>query len=147
MSSESPSSASAIVQRVWNYCNVLRDDGVSYGDYVEQLTYLLFLKMDHEQTKPPYNKESKIPKKLNWSTLISKDGDELEVQYRHILDSLGKEKGLLGVIFRKSQNKIQDPAKLKRLVNLINQEIWMGLDMDIKGEIYEGITSKKCRRY
>ena len=57
-------STSSIVQRVWNYCNVLRDDGVSYGDYVEQLTYLLFLKMDYEQTKPPFNKESKIPKEI-----------------------------------------------------------------------------------
>jgi type I restriction enzyme M protein len=137
-------STSSIVQRVWNYCNVLRDDGVSYGDYVEQLTYLLFLKMDYEQTRPPFNKQSKIPKELNWSSLISKDGDELEVHYRHILETLGKEKGLLGVIFRKSQIKIQDPAKLKRLVNLINQEIWMGLNIDIKGEIYEGLLQKNA---
>lgn len=144
MSSELTSSSSSIVQRVWNYCNVLRDDGVSYGDYVEQLTYLLFLKMDNEQTKPPFNKQTNIPKELNWPSLVSKDGDELEVHYRHLLESLGKEKGLLGVIFRKSQNKIQDPAKLKRLVNLINQETWMGLDMDIKGEIYEGLLQKNA---
>src|SRR5690349_20039309 len=102
------SSTSSIVQRVWNYSNVLRDDGVSYGDYVEQLTYLLFLKMDFEQTRPPFNKESKILKELNWSSLVSKDGDELEVHYRHIFETLGKQKGLLGVIFRKSQIKIQD---------------------------------------
>ncbi len=143
MSSNS-TTASSIVQRVWNYCNVLRDDGVSYGDYVEQLTYLLFLKMDYEQTRPPFNKSSKIPKELNWSSLVTKDGDELEVHYRHILETLGKEKGLLGVIFRKSQIKIQDPAKLKRLVNLINQETWMGLDIDIKGEIYEGLLQKNA---
>src|SRR6185295_9226573 len=108
MSNES----SNIVQRVWNYCNVLRDDGVSYGDYVEQLTYLLFLKMADEQTHPPFKKESIIPKKHDWQTLVPKSGDELEVHYRHVLESLGKEKGTLGVIFRKSQNKIQDPAKL-----------------------------------
>jgi type I restriction enzyme M protein len=114
---------STIVQRVWNYCNVLRDDGVSYGDYVEQLTYILFLKMGHEQTKPPFNMKSRIPKDLDWSTLVSKEGDELEVQYRHILETLGKGRGLLGVIFRKSQNKIQDPAKLRGLFDLINQEI------------------------
>ena len=92
--------SSALVQKLWNYCNVLRDDGVSYGDYVEQLTYLLFLKMDDEQTKPPFKRESKIPKEYNWQSLVDKDGDDLEVQYRHILDSLGKEHGALGVIFR-----------------------------------------------
>ena len=75
MSNESAS----IVQRVWNYCNVLRDDGVSYGDYVEQLTYLLFLKMADEQTKPPFNKPSTIPQGLDWQSLTAKDGTELEI--------------------------------------------------------------------
>lgn len=140
MSSES----STIVQRLWNYCNVLRDDGVSYGDYVEQLTYLLFLKMADEQSKPPFSTPSAIPEGLDWQSLTRKDGDELEVHYRHTLDSLGKESGMLGVIFRKSQNKIQDPAKLKRLVELINDETWMGLDVDIKGEIYEGLLQKNA---
>jgi type I restriction enzyme M protein len=136
--------SSNIVQRVWNYCNVLRDDGVSYGDYVEQLTYLLFLKMDYEQTLSPFKKKSKIPHGMDWPSLVSKDGDALEVQYRHILESLGKEKGMLGVIFRKSQNKIQDPAKLKRLINLLNQETWIGIDIDVKGEIYEGLLQKNA---
>ena len=133
------------VQKLWNYCNVLRDDGVSYGDYVEQLTYLLFLKMDDEQTKPPFNRLSKIPKNLNWESLLKKDGDELEVHYRHILESLGKEKGMIGVIFRKAQNKIQDPAKLKRLVMLIEgEETWMGMGIDVKGAIYEGLLQKNA---
>ena len=136
--------SATIVQRLWNYCNVLRDDGVSYGDYVEQLTYLLFLKMSDEQTKPPYSKESIIPKDFDWESLLKKDGDALEVHYRHVLESLGKEKGLLGVIFRKSQNKIQDPAKLKRLIMLINDETWVGLDIDVKGEIYEGLLQKNA---
>jgi len=136
--------SSTIVQRLWNYCNVLRDDGVSYGDYVEQLTYLLFLKMADEQTKPPFSKPSTIPKGLDWQSLVEKDGDALEVHYRHILESLGKGKGLLGVIFRKSQNKIQDPAKLKRLIELINDETWVGLDIDVKGEIYEGLLQKNA---
>jgi type I restriction enzyme M protein len=139
-----PNEAPAIVQRVWNYCNVLRDDGVSYGDYVEQLTYLLFLKMADEQTKPPFNKPSIIPKGLDWQSLLDKDGDALEVQYRKILETLGKEKGMLGVIFRKSQNKIQDPAKLKRLIELINAETWIGMDIDIKGVIYEGLLQKNA---
>jgi type I restriction enzyme M protein len=134
-----------IVQRLWNYCNVLRDDGVSYGDYVEQLTYLLFLKMADEQTKPPFNAESIIPKKYNWNSLLKKEGDELETQYRHILENLAKEKGMLGDIFRKSQNKIQDPAKLKRLIELINEETWMGMNIDTKGEIYEGLLEKNAQ--
>lgn len=139
-----PNESSTVVQRLWNYCNVLRDDGVSYGDYVEQLTYLLFLKMADEQTKPPFKKSSIIPKGLDWQGLLEKDGDVLEVHYRHILESLGKEKGMLGVIFRKSQNKIQDPAKLKRLIMLINDETWVGLDIDVKGDIYEGLLQKNA---
>jgi type I restriction enzyme M protein len=136
--------SSALVQKLWNYCNVLRDDGVSYGDYVEQLTYLLFLKMDDEQTKPPFKRKSKIPKKYNWNSLLKKDGDELEVQYRHILENLGKETGALGVIFRKSQNKIQDPAKLKRLLKLIDDETWLGLSVDVKSDTYEGLLQKNA---
>jgi type I restriction enzyme M protein len=140
MSNESAS----LVQKVWNYCNVLRDDGVSYGDYVEQLTYLLFLKMADEQTKPPFNKSPAIPQGLDWQSLLEKDGTDLEAHYRYILDSLGKEKGMLGVIFRKSQNRIQDPAKLKRLIELINAETWIGIDIDVKGEIYEGLLQKNA---
>jgi len=141
--------APGIVQRLWNYCNVLRDDGVSYGDYVEQLTYLLFLKMADEQTKAPFNRKSIIPKDedrnaLDWQSLLEKDGEALENHYRHILVELAREKGLLGVIFRKSQNKIQDPAKLKRVIELINSETWVGLDIDVKGEIYEGLLHKNA---
>ncbi|MCA9449246.1 MAG: SAM-dependent DNA methyltransferase, partial [Candidatus Omnitrophica bacterium] len=139
----SPESA-AIVQKVWNYCHVLRDDGVSYGDYVEQLTYLLFLKMADEQTKPPFKKASIVPKRYDWQSLMRVDGDELEIQYRHILENLGKEKGTLGVIFRKAQNKIQDPAKLRRLIKTIDEETWLGLDVDVKGDIYEGLLQKNA---
>jgi type I restriction enzyme M protein len=137
--------SSAIVQRLWNYCNVLRDDGVSYGDYVEQLTYLLFLKMADEQTKPPFNRASIIPQGLDWASLLVKDGDALEVHYRHILETLGKGSGMLGVIFRKSQNKIQDPAKLRRLIEMIDAEIWQGLDVNVKSELYEGLLEKNAQ--
>ena len=139
-----PNDSSAIVQKLWNYCNVLRDDGISYGDYVEQLTYLLFLKMADEQTKPPFSKESVVPAGLDWESLVDKDGDALETHYRHILDTLGRQSGTLGVIFRKSQNKIQDPAKLKRIIQLINNETWSGLDADVKGDIYEGLLQKNA---
>ncbi|KFM18348.1 Type I restriction enzyme StySJI M protein [Marine Group I thaumarchaeote SCGC AAA799-P11] len=145
MSNEAP----AVVAKLWNFCNVLRDDGVSYGDYVQQLTNLLFLKMADEQTKPPFKKESIIPKKYDWTTLTNKTGDDLETHYRHVLENLATEKGLLGVIFRKSQNKIQDPAKLERLVKLIDGDskdeiLWSGMDIDVKGEIYEGLLEKNA---
>ena len=139
-----PNDSSSIVQKLWNYCNVLRDDGISYGDYVEQLTYLLFLKMADEQTKPPFSKESVVPAGLDWESLVNKDGDALETHYRRILDELGRQSGTLGVIFRKSQNKIQDPAKLKRIIQLINDETWSGLDADVKGDIYEGLLQKNA---
>ena len=133
-----------IVQRLWNYCNVLRDDGVSYGDYVEQLTYLLFLKMADEQ-EHELGKTSAIPPGLGWDSLRRLDGDALEGQYRHILAELGKGSGLIPTIFRKAQNKIQDPAKLRRLIELIEGETWIGLDMDVKGEIYEGLLEKNAQ--
>jgi type I restriction enzyme M protein len=104
--------SSAIVQKLWNYCNVLRDDGMSYGDYVEQLTYLLFLKMADERTKPPYVPASglsahdaqagAVPAEYGWPALMKKDGDELFDHYRHVLEKLGNEKGLLGLIFNRT---------------------------------------------
>ena len=136
--------SSTIVQRLWNYCNVLRDDGMSYGDYVEQLTYLLFLKMDDENGSM-LGKASAIPAEFNWASLLRLDGDELERHYRQILAALGAGAGLIPVIFRKAQNKIQDPAKLQRLVELIDGETWIGLDIDVKGEIYEGLLEKNAQ--
>src|SRR5579884_1771068 len=133
--------SSAIVQKLWSYCNVLRDDGMSYGDYVEQLTYLLFLKMADEQVEY-LGEASPIPDGLGWRSLLARDGDELEAHYRHVLTELGKGAGLIPTIFRKAQNKIQDPAKLRRLVELIDSETWLGLDVDVKGEIYEGLLEK-----
>lgn len=137
--------ANGLVQRLWNYCNVLRDDGLSYGDYVEQLTYLLFLKMADEQTKPPFDRNAFIPEGLDWPSLLARDGDELEVHYRHLLTELGRGDGMLGVVFRKAQNRIQDPAKLRRLiVDLIDREQWMTLDADVKGDAYEGLLQKNA---
>jgi type I restriction enzyme M protein len=137
--------APQLVQKLWNYCNILRDDGLSYGDYVEQLTFLLFLKMADEQSRPPFNKPSPIPKGKDWPALLAKDGDELEIHYRHTLEELGKQSGMLGVIFRKAQNKIQDPAKLRRLiVDLIDKEQWSSLSADVKGDAYEGLLQKNA---
>lgn len=135
-----------IVQKLWNYCNVLRDDGLSYGDYVEQLTYLLFLKMAHERTQAPWSQPSFIPAEWDWTKLLARDGDALEVQYRHTLEALGRQQGMLGLVFRKAQNRIQDPAKLRRLiVDLIDRENWSTLDADVKGDAYEGLLEKNAQ--
>ena len=135
-----------IVQKLWNYCNVLRDDGMSYGDYVEQLTYLLFLKMSDERTKAPYNQPSPVPEQYSWTSLIKEDGADLFDHYRHTLEALGNQKGLLGLIFNKSQNKFQDPAKLRRLVvDLIDKEAWVLMNADVKGDAYEGLLEKNAQ--
>jgi type I restriction enzyme M protein len=137
-------STNQIVSKVWSFCNTLRDDGVGYGDYLEQLTYLLFLKMADEYSKPPYNRKMHIPQEYNWQSLTSLRGAELEVHYSMLLRELGKEKGMLGQIFTKSQNKIQDPAKLYKLVDLIDHENWVMMGADVKGDIYEGLLEKNA---
>jgi len=138
--------ASTLVQKLWNYCNVLRDDGMSYGDYVEQLTYLLFLKMADERAQPPYNQASIVPGAYSWPSLLAKDGDELFDHYRHCLEAMGQHKGTLGLIFGKAQNKFQDPAKLRRLVvDLIDAENWTALGVDVKGDAYEGLLEKNAQ--
>ncbi|MDP2675314.1 MAG: class I SAM-dependent DNA methyltransferase [Dehalococcoidia bacterium] len=135
-----------IGQRVWNYCSVLRDDGLSYGDYVEQLTYLLFLKMAHERTQPPWDQPSPVPQGLDWPALMNRDGPDLEAHYRHSLEELGKQPGMIGLIFRKAQNKIQDPAKLRRLiVDLIDRQNWLSTDIDVKGAIYEELLERNAQ--
>lgn len=135
-----------LVQKLWNYCNVLRDDGMSYGDYVEQLTYLLFLKMADERAQPPYNQASIVPGAYSWPSLLAKDGDALFDHYRHVLEALGQQKGTLGLIFGKAQNKFQDPAKLRRvIVDLIDAETWTILGADVKGDAYEGLLEKNAQ--
>jgi len=137
------SDARQLVDKLWNFCNLLRDDGVSTIDYTEQLTYLLFLKMAHERETRPLNPETIVPKDCSWQRLLDTDGDQLELTYRHILETLAKQPGTLGVIFRKAQNKIQDPAKLKKLiVDFIDKENWSAAGVDIKGDAYEGLLAK-----
>jgi type I restriction enzyme M protein len=136
--------SSAIISKVWSFCNTLRDDGVSYGDYLEQLTYLLFLKMADEYSKPPYNRPLPIPPEYSWESLTSKRGAELELHYAVLLRELGQYKGILGQIFTKSQNKIQDPAKLYKLIDMIHRENWVMMGTDVKGDIYEGLLEKNA---
>ena len=136
--------SSTIVKRLWNYCNVLLDDGVSYGDYVEQLTYLLFLKMAEEKEQQ-FGQRTDIPEKYSWASLKVLEGAELESHYRDMLRELGKGAGLIPVIFRKAQNRIQDPAKLRRLIKMIDEETWTGLDIDVKATVYEGLLEKNAQ--
>ncbi len=135
---------SSVVSKIWSFCNTLRDDGVGYGDYLEQLTYLLFLKLADEFSKPPYNRVLPIPDKYKWDPLTQKSGAELEEHYSNMLRELGKLKGILGQIFIKAQNKIQDPAKLYKLIDMINKEQWSIMGADIKGQIYEGLLEKNA---
>jgi len=136
--------ASTLVQKIWNFCHTLRDDGVGYGDYLEQLTYLLFLKLAHEYSQPPYNRNTHIPRSCDWASLRSRTGEPLEAHYLATLHKLGQEPGMLGAIFFKAQNKIQDPAKLSRLVQMIDAEEWISLGSDIKGDLYEGLLKKNA---
>lgn len=133
-----------IVQKVWNFCNTLRDDGVGYGDYLEQLTFLIFLKMADEVSRPPRNRDVGIPAGYGWASLRALKGAELEVHYVDTLRELGTRPGILGQIFTKAQNKIQDPAKLARLIALVDEESWTLLDADVKGDIYEGLLERNA---
>ncbi|MBC6493025.1 N-6 DNA methylase [Flavihumibacter stibioxidans] len=135
---------SAIVSKVWSFCNTLRDDGVGYGDYLEQLTYLLFLKMVDEYSRPPHSRKMPIPAKYNWESLTSLKGAELESHYTILLRELGQQKGILGQIFTKSQNKIQDPAKLSKIIAMIDAEQWLMMGVKDKGDIYEGLLEKNA---
>jgi type I restriction enzyme M protein len=113
--------------------------------YTEQITFLLFLKMADELTKPPYNRRAIVPKKCAWDALLKLEGDELEVHYRHGLEELGKQTGMLGEIFKKARMDIQNPATLRRLIaDLIEPVKWSSMDADVKGDIYEGLLAKSA---
>lgn len=130
---------STIISKVWGMCNPLRDDGVSYGDYLEQLTYLIFLKMSDEYSKKPYEKETGIPTGYTWSDMNTLKGAELEDQYKKTLEELAKQGGILGKIFYQASNKISNAAILYRIVQMIDKEKWVSMSSDVKGEIYEGL--------
>lgn len=135
---------SALISKVWALCNPLRDDGVSYGDYLEQLTYLIFLKMSDEYSKPPYKRETGIPEGYTWSDMNELTGAELEKQYKDTLEKLGEQSGILGKIFKGAINKINNIAILYRVVQMIDKEKWVSMSSDVKGEIYEGLLQKNA---
>ena len=136
--------STAIISKVWGMCNPLRDDGVSYGDYLEQLTYLIFLKMSDEYSRPPHKREIGIPKGYTWSDMNTLKGAELEDKYKQILEKLGEQSGILGKIFKGAVNKINSAAILYRVVQMIDKEKWTSMSADVKGEIYEGLLQKNA---
>jgi type I restriction enzyme M protein len=136
--------ARQLVDKLWSYCHVLRHDGVSTIDYVDQLTLLLFLKMAHERAVRQMGpREVIVPDHLGWQTLLDADAQELKDVYDNILDQLGKRSGALGRIFHNAQNKIRNAATLKRLiVDLIDKQNWSATKVDIKGDAYEALLEK-----
>lgn len=136
--------SSTIISKVWGMCNPLRDDGVSYGDYLEQLTYLIFLKMSDEYSRPPYKKDTGIPQGYTWSDMNTLKGAELEEQYKATLEKLAEQGGILGKIFQQATNKISNAAILYKIVQMIDKEKWVSMSSDVKGEIYEGLLQKNA---
>ncbi len=135
-------SAPQLIQKLWNYCNILRDDGMSYTDYVEQLTFLLFLKMAEERSKPPFLNLAPLERGFDWKSLVSKKGEALLEHYEKILRRLSYRTDLYGSIYRHALSKFRDPGKFKLLVSEIAGIEWSDFDSDVKGEIYEGLLEK-----
>jgi type I restriction enzyme M protein len=135
--------AQSLVAKVWNFAHVLRDQGVSYQAYISQISYLLFLKMDEERVTQ-IGEASMLPEGARWDDIKDLSGEALNAAYVKLLDKLSKQGGIIGAIFLKAQNEIQDPAKLKRLVGLIDSETWLGLPVDVKGNIYEGLLARNA---
>lgn len=133
---------STINKKVWSMATVLMNDGVSNQDYLEQLTYLLFLKMIDEYNKPPFEKGIKLPDNCSWDELKSKKGAELFKYYNEMLESLSEEDGMLKEIYSGAINKISTPAMLSKIINMIDGETWTALSSDVKGDIYEGLLQK-----
>ena len=139
-------SPATITQKLWKYATILLADGMSYGDYVEQLTYLLFLKMADERTRPPYNHESLIPKKYNWESLLKKHGSELSAHYDDALRAMSGKSGVLGLIFGGAQNRFKTPARLQSIIaDLIDKEKWSAMSADVIGAAYEGMLEKNAQ--
>lgn len=135
--------AQNLVAKVWNFAHVLRDQGVSYQAYISQISYLLFLKMDEERVTQ-IGEASMLPKGARWEDIKDQSGEALSETYGKLLENLSRQSGIIGAIFLKAQNEIQDPAKLKRLVGLIDGETWLGLPVDVKGNIYEGLLARNA---
>lgn len=134
-------SEQSLIKKVWNMATVLAGVGVGFTDYITQLTYLLFLKMDDENVEL-FGEDSAIPAGCGWKVLRELDGMDLLDQYEDTLKKLSQEEGLIGTIYTKAVNKIEQPVYLKKVITMIDEEDWLGMDVDVKGAIYEGILEK-----
>ena len=141
MAKEAQQREQTLAQKVWQLATVLAGQGIGFTDYITQLTYLLFLKMDHENVET-FGEDSAIPEGYRWKDLQSLDGLELIKQYEDTLNVLQKEDNLIGTIYTKAQNKIDKPVYLKKVIALIDEEKWLVMDGDVKGAIYESILEK-----
>lgn len=121
-----------VVGKLWGFCNTLRHDGINYGDYIEQLTYLLFLKLAEE-------KGLNVPKGCSWNDLKVESGTELLKHYTNSLTTLAQQEGILGDIFAGSLSKFREPVNLKKLISLIDETEWSALDIDLKANVYEAV--------
>lgn len=130
-----------LTKKVWNLATTLAGQGIGFTDYITQLTYLLFLKMDDENVQT-FGEDSAIPEGYRWSDLIDLDGLDLVKQYEETLEELSGQDNLIGTIYTKAQNKIDKPVYLKKVITLINEESWLVMDGDVKGAIYESILEK-----
>ena len=135
------SNEQTLTKKVWTLATTLSGQGVGFTDYITQLTYLLFLKMDDENVKL-FAEESAIPEGYRWSDLIELDGLDLIEQYEKTLKELSEQSNLIGTIYTKAQNKIDKPVYLKKVITMINEEQWLVMDGDVKGAIYESILEK-----
>ena len=131
----------SLTKKVWNLATTLAGQGIGFTDYITQLTYLLFLKMDAESVEM-FGEESAIPSGYQWSDLISLDGLDLVKQYEDTLKQLSEQENLIGTIYTKAQNKIDKPVYLKKVITMIDEEQWLIMDGDVKGAIYESILEK-----
>lgn len=141
MANKTANTESSLTKKVWTLATTLAGQGIGFTDYITQLTYLLFLKMD-EENADTFGEESAIPEGYRWKDLITLDGLELTKQYEDTLQKLSEETNLIGTIFIKAQNKIDKPVYLKKVIGLINEEQWLLMDGDVKGAIYESILEK-----
>lgn len=131
----------SLSKKVWQLADVLSGQGIGFTDYLTQLTYLLFLKMDDERVQN-LGIQSAIPADCSWQSICGLSGEELLREYERILAALSKQSGLIGTIFTKAQNKIDKPVYLKKVVTMIDEEQWLIMDNDVKGAIYESILEK-----
>lgn len=130
---------SDIVQKLWGFCHTLRHDGIDYGDYIEQITYLLFIKMADERNV-------ELPKGCDWPVLAAQSGTALTDHYTDLLRKLGQQRGILGDIYAGAMSRFNNPVNLKRLINLVAETEWTSLNVDVKAQAYEGCSKRPPAR-